>query len=133
MDLGRVDAEAEAAEPLVLVAFAHVDRVGLRVRVDDEDRLRMTAHTEALALADRVELRPFVQADDGAVGMGLEAGFLDMFLAAAVGLVLEMDFVMEGRGEPQELFVRERCGFVQVEGALAQGLAVRSQDLSSGA
>ena len=36
---------------------------------------------------------------------------------------------MERCGETQELFVRQRGGFVQVEGALAQGLAVRSQDL----
>ena len=36
---------------------------------------------------------------------------------------------MDRRGETLELLVRQRGGFVQVEGALAQGLAVRGQDL----
>ena len=129
MDFGRVDAEAEAAQALVVMTFAHIDRVLFRIRVDDEDRFGVAADAEALALADGIELRPFVRADDGAVGIGLQAGFLDVLLSATIGLVLEADVIVQRGGEAYEVVVRERDDLAGIERAVAQGLAVGGEDL----
>ena len=129
VDFGRVDAQAEAAQALVVMAFAHIDDVGLGVRVDDEDRLRMAAHAESLALADRIELRAFVFSGDNAIGIRLDAGLLDMLLAAAVGLGLEVDFIVQRRGETGEFPVRERCDFRFIERAVSQRLTIGCQHL----
>jgi hypothetical protein len=63
------------------VAFAYIDDVALDIRIYYEYGVLVPADVEALALADGIELGPFVAAYDLAERVVLVARFLDVMLA----------------------------------------------------
>ena len=68
----------------------------------------MSADAQAFALADGVELRPVVLADDFPEGIFFVARLFDMLFAAAVGFRLETDVaVVDGRSQVRQFLIRQ--------------------------
>ena len=72
------------------MAFPDVDGVGVDISSDHEYGILVAADVEAFTLADGVELRPVVLANNFAPWVVLVAGLLDVFLAAAIDFRLEL-------------------------------------------
>ena len=83
----------------MVMAFAYVDAVGLRVRGNHKHRLRMTADAQALPLADGIELRALVPADYATAGILLVTRLLDMMFSGPIGLGLKLQVIVQGSGQ----------------------------------
>ena len=81
----------------MVVAFSHVDAVGLGVRGNHKHGVRVTADAQALSLANGIELSALMPAHDAAAGVLLVTGFLDVMLPAAVGFGLKFNGIMQRR------------------------------------
>ena len=126
VNLVRIDLEAETAESLVVMALANIHAVGLSVRCNHKDGILVPANAKAFPLADSIELRALVPANYYPIGVSLVAGFLDVFLAAAVGFRFKCDIVTYRSCEPVKIFIRER--YLR-ERTLSKRLSVRCENL----
>ena len=82
--------EAAAGQSGVPVPLSHINYILVYIGGNHEDGIAVPADVQALSLAYGVEMRPVVTAHNLGKRIILVAGFLDVFLPAAVGLGLKM-------------------------------------------
>ena len=90
VDVFGRDSDAAAREAFMAMAFSDVDGVGVDIGRYHEYGILVPTDVEAFPLADGVELRSVMLANDLAPWVVLVVGLLDVFLAAAIDFRLEL-------------------------------------------